>query len=620
MHRKDEDYPTSPKLPDIKVINNLEELTSYKEVWNKILADNQNTNPFLEYDWIENWWNYLGKGHILFVIILQVKERVVGICPFMIIKRRLFREITFIGYPEASFMDFILTREGRACGVEAAIEYIRNLHGNYILHLQGFVDGSYAFEKMGDYFENIHSKFSIRNFEAPYFNINTDFTSYLNSRSKYNSIKTLIRSKNKFEEAGNVIYKQLNSSEINECFQLHEMRWKRKYDASNFSEKEHRKFFGDIVNKENLSFQVYVYGMKLGKRLIAFTYGFLCNGTFHFYRICHDNDFSVYGPGKIILMKLIEDCFLKEIQVFDFGLGYARYKSEWTDDKNIIYEFIAPLTSGYSQIFYYMYILRIRAIKSAKKLKAYNTLKIGALGFLQYFIKGNYLSDMICCLRKLKSIVVYNQFHEIMKKLAKNIYQTKEYIIVENVFDCIGQDAATYDKSCISTSGEMNIESLDALTNNRADQKVNEVYLNDLDFLCEIMNEKPTQIIQRFYHKQRSFILDNGIKGKECLWVNSSQIEISDISYEEGMTENKTFIDLTKIDTIEDSMIDILHAIHYIMNILHPEKCTVCYIGFNMTKASPSLKTRMKDFGFIPYKHFKYKKLLYHSYLKEKTY
>ncbi len=617
-HRKGEDHPDCPILPEIKVIRNLEELSKYKEVWNKILADNQNTNPFLEYDWIENWWNYLGIRHSLFIIILKVKERVVGICPFMIRKRRLFREITFVGYPEASYMDFILTGEGRADGVEAAIEYIRSLHGSYIFHLHGFVEESYALEKLKNYFDKIHTKFSIRNFEAPYFNIHSDFSSYFKCRSKYNSIKTLIRSKNKIENSGNVIYKQLNSSEIDDCFQLHEMRWKRKYDTSNFSEKEHRKFFRDIANKENLSFQVYVYGMKLGKRLIAFTFGFLCNGTYYFYRICHDNDFSVYGPGKIILMKLIEACFLKEMLVFDFGLGYARYKSEWTDNKNIIHEFVAPLTSGYSLIFYYMYIIRTMVIKSAKKLKAYNILKIGVLGFLQYFITGSFVRDMICCLRKLNGIIVYNQIQEIMKKLAKSIYQMKQYLVVENVFDCIGQDAAICDKSCVNTSGELNKDSLDVLAENKSDYKINEAYLDDLDFICEIMKEKPIQIIQRFFHKQRCFQLDQGIKGMLYVWVNSNQIDIPDLRYNEDITDNKTYIDLTKVDVGEDSMINILHAIHYIMNILYPRKCTECYIGFKLTKASPLLKTRITDIGFKSYKYFVYKKFLYRSYLKIK--
>ncbi len=596
-HRKGDDHPASLVLPEIKIIQNLEELGTYEEVWNNILADNQNTNPFLEYDWIVNWWKYLGRGHTLFIIILQVKERVVGICPFMIIKRRLFKEITFIGYPEASFMDFILTGEGSALGVEAAMEYIRHLHGNYLLHLYGFKEEAYTLKKLEDYF----GKYFIRNYEAPYFNINTDFTSYFKSRSKYSSIKTLIRSKDKLEGAGKVIYKQLNSSEFDKIFQLHEMRWKRKYDASNFSEKNHQEFFRAIASKENNSFRVCVYGMKLGKRLIAFTYGFLCNGTYYFYRICHDNDFSVYGPGKIILMKLIEDCFQKEIEVFDFGLGYARYKSEWTDDKKIIHDFIAPLTSGYTWIFYYMYIIRSMVIKSAKKLRAYNTLKIDVFGTLQYFMKGNFFRDMIDYFRKSDSKAVYHKFCEILKKSVENLYQAKEYMIVENVFDCIGYD------------------SLDVLADNMVDHKITEAYLDDLEFLCEIMKEQSSQIIQRFYQKQRCFILEDGIKGKECLWVNRNQIEISDINYRENLSENKTYIDLTKVDTREASMINILQAIHDIMNILHPEKCSECYISFNATKASPSLKAGMADIGFKPYKYILYKKFLYRSYLKYKN-
>lgn len=38
-----------------------DELTLYKEIWDEILANEQNDNPFIEYAWFYNWWKIVGK-------------------------------------------------------------------------------------------------------------------------------------------------------------------------------------------------------------------------------------------------------------------------------------------------------------------------------------------------------------------------------------------------------------------------------------------------------------------------------------------------------------------------------------------------------------------------------
>lgn len=608
-----DNHPVSLILPEIKIINNLEELAGYKEEWNKILKDNDNTNPFLEFDWIENWWNYFGTGYSLFVLVLQLEERIVGFCPFMILKRKFYKEITFIGHPEASYMEFILTREGRDHGIKPALDYLKKLNGKYILHLNGLYEESDTYQILEDYFKKNQYNYFIRCFEDPYIIINNDFVSYLKERSKHRTVKTLIRNKSKLEGLGDVSYRKLNSSEFDEIFQLHDMRWKRKYDTSNFSEKKHQEFYRAIANDTNLSFQVWVNGFMLGTRLIAFAYGIQCNGTYYFYRISHDNDFSVFSPGKIILMKLLEDCFQNEIQVFDFGLGYAKYKYEWTDDKKTIHELVAPFASGFSRIFYYKYLIRKIIIQNLKKIKFYNTFKVGLLGMIHCLITGVYYRDMI---HALKKEVVKSKIRASLKKTVKNLYSHKEYLIYEKSFDNPCDDTMLKDIFGASTSQEVLKSLLDIELDCKTDNIIIEACLNDLEFLCELMKEQPAQIIKRFYQKQRCFIMDDGSNLKKCLWINYNNIEIPDINYQDKLLKYESYIDLTKIEVGEDSIKSFLKAINCIINILDDEKCTRCYIGFNYKKEFP--KDLMTSIGFKPANHIKYKKLLFRSYLKIK--
>ncbi len=611
MHKTDYDYPIGSELPEIKVINSLEELSGYKEEWKKILTESKNTNPFLEYDWIENWCNFFGKGHSLFIIVMRIQDRIVGFCPFMILDRRFYQEITFIGFPEASYMDFIIISEKRDTCIKASLNFIQNLKGSFILHLHGIHEEAYSDKVLMDYFNQSKGDFFVRSFEAPVIQIDGDFTSYIKKRSKYSSIKTLIRSRSKLEDTANVTYKKLSNSEFDDIIQLYEKRWKKKYDASNFLKRKHQDFFRTIANDTNMSFRVVVYGLKLGDRLIAFIFGFLCNGTYYLYRISHDSDFSVYGPGKIILMKLLEDCFQSNIMVIDLGLGYARYKSEWTDDKKIVHEFVATFASGYSRLFFYKYLVRKKAIEKLKKIRFYDTLKITLLGIFHCLYTGVYYREMINNLIELNKDVVKCKLIDFLKKAAKNLYSYNEYMIYEKTFDISRNISRTEDHCATAKGQKVNIEIGDIAS----DSKIKEAYLMDLELLCQIENERPPKIVQHFYKKQRCFLFEEG-NIKKCLWINYNDIEIPDINNHIELSKNSLYIDMTKVIVKEASMNNMLQFINCIVNIINDGKHTEFCIGLNDKRGL--LKSIMLSIGFKPNIHIKHRKIFFKSYVKIK--
>lgn len=610
-----DNYSIGSKLPEIKVINCLKELTGYKEEWNKILTDNKNTNPFLEFDWIKNWWKYFGQDHSLFILVIQMQDRIVGFCPFMMLHHRFYQEIVFIGYPEASYMDFILASENRDQCIRTSLDFIQKLKGRYILHLHGIYEETYSDKVLLDYFNHNQGVFFIRSFEDPFIQIDRDFTSYLKKRSKYSSIKTLIRSRGKLEGAANVTYRQLSNSEFDDIIQLYEKRWKRKYDSSNFLKRKHQDFFRTIAEDTNMSFKVMVYGLKLGNRLVAFIYGFICNGTYYFYRISHDDDFSIYGPGKIILMKLIEDCFQNNLQIIDLGLGYARYKSEWTDDKKIIHEFTASFASGYSRLFFYRYLARKKAIDKLKKLKIYDTIKITLLGILHCLFTGVYYRDMVNKLLNQKKDVVKRKINTYLKTTLKNLYSYNEYMIYEKTFN-IQENNSSINEQC-STAGSQRVKMDFTDIESESKDKIimNEACLMDLELLCQIENEQPAKIVQRFYKKQRCFLLEEGCNIKKCLWIKYNSLEIPGSHCHIELPDNSFCIDMTEFDAKEASINNFQQIINGIIKIIYDEKYTNYFVVLRNNKG---LLKSMQSLAFKPAKHIKQKKILFRSYIKIK--
>lgn len=612
-HKKGVNHPVSIGLPVINVINHLEELTDYKEEWNKILTDNKNTNPFLEFDWIENWWKYFGKEHSLFILIMQMQDRIVGFCPFMILHHRFYQEITFIGYPEASYMDFILASDYRDQSIQASLDFIRNLKGRYILHLHGIYEEAYSDKVLLDYFNHNKDVFFIRSFDDPFIQIDKDFSSFLKKRSKYSSLKTLIRSMNKLEDAATVTYRRLSSSEFDDIIQLYEKRWKRRYDASKFLKRKHQDFFRAIADDTNMSFDIMVYGLKLGNRLIAFIFGFLFNGTYYLYRISHDNDFSVYGPGKIILYKLLEDCFQNNLLVIDLGLGYARYKSEWTDDNKTIHEFTASFTSGYSRLFFYKYLVRKKAIEKLKKIQFYDTIKTTLLGILHCLFTGVYYKELVNKLLELKKDVVKSKINTYLKKTAKNLYSYNEYMIYEKTYDIQGNNTRIDNHCSTAVSQKVDMDFMDVESEGKDNYIMNEAFLMDLELLCHIESEQPAKIVQRFYKKQRCFLLDEGCNIMKCLWIKYNSIEIPGIHNRMEVPDNSLCIDMTEVDVKEASINSFHQVINGIINIIYEEKYTDYFIVLKNNKA---LLKSMQSLGFKPAKRIKHRKILFKSYVK----
>jgi CelD/BcsL family acetyltransferase involved in cellulose biosynthesis len=596
---KDESSSTEP---EIKVIESLEELKLYRGEWDSLLRKNNNANPFVEFDWIEKWWSFLGEGHNMFVLLITGGGIVVGVCPLMITKKGLHKEINFIGYPEASYMDFILAEESRDKCIKRLVKYLLELRGNHILSLFGFFEDSPNFRIIKEYLSKNNYYFFITEFESPFIKINKKFEDYYKERYRHDSIKTLKRSEKKLVSAGELTYEKVDSSRIDEIFKLHDKRWKKKNDLSNFSGERASGFFRGLALEEGLSFRTSVTALMLNKKLIAFYYGFICNRKYFAYRVAHDDDFAIFAPGKIIVKEAIKDCFEGEIDIFDFGLGYARYKYDWADEKACIKEIVFPTHSAFSKIIYKRYSLRKKLIKTLKKSKRYVYVKVNIMGKIKYFISGGYFKE---CLSRLHFNIKSQGFKkaslDILKRSWSSIYSAKEYTIYEKVLDGNLSHQANYEAE---------------------GYEITEGNLKDLDELCEVTGEEATVVVNRFYKRQRCFTLRHNDSIVHCSWVDTNNIELPAINYKEPLKKGKACItNCTEAQSHKNLNLE-TKALTHILNTLSQEGLTKCIIP--VERKNLSLKNSITKASFTPNGFIKYKRLLMqpkviNNYIKNKN-
>lgn len=58
------------------------------------------------------------------------------------------------------------------------------------------------------------------------------------------------------------------------------------------------------------------------------------------------DEYARTSPGEVLLYHVIEDCCARGEQVFDFGVGDARYKRSWADHEVALVDTMVPLTAA----------------------------------------------------------------------------------------------------------------------------------------------------------------------------------------------------------------------------------------------------------------------------------
>ena len=67
----------------ITTINTTEDFLNLREEWNSLLAQSENNNIFLKWEWLYNWWKaYDCDINQLFIITVRNNNQLLGIAPF----------------------------------------------------------------------------------------------------------------------------------------------------------------------------------------------------------------------------------------------------------------------------------------------------------------------------------------------------------------------------------------------------------------------------------------------------------------------------------------------------------------------------------------------------------
>jgi len=476
----------------IKVITDINEFKEYRLQWNNILEKMNNTNPFLDFDLICTWWSYFGQDKRLFIIVIIKDIKIIGFSQFMINKKAIGEEINFIGFPQYSYNDFVVEAKYKKYFINKVMEYLFN--HSYLISLNGLSEDSDTINLIKDYLIKDKVKFSTSVTPAYFIEKHAGFKEYYKGLNS-GQIRNIDKREKRLKKLGCIEYRKIDDENLEEIFNLHDKRWMKKNDTSNFSVGNTKEFFKEVCLNKKLSFEVSVKGLYLNNRIIAYEYGFKLKDRYVYYRVCHDDDYYIYSPGKIITKYIIKTNFDKEINYFDFGIGYEEYKTYWTDSYKNIYKIV--FSTNKLSLNYKISKTKENFIKSLKKNYKFVMFIRNTLGKIKYYLS----------FRNIKNIKI--------TEYARKIISVEDYRILE-----------------------INLNHLNYLNDLYPIKKCN---IDEIDLITEMTNKKKADLIKMFYYGFDLFLKYDNNKLHYMFWTKKN-IKLPEINYNENLNDDSLFI------------------------------------------------------------------------------
>lgn len=111
--------------------------------------------------------------------------------------------------------------------------------------------------------------------------------------------------------------------ELSPFLTAHSRRWPDAYKAPNL----HKNIVSHGMKANLIHFSL----LLIGNEKAAWHLGFQMRDRYYYYLPAHETKFDRFSPGKVLLLKCIEDVINKGVSVFDFLRGDESYKAGWTD-------------------------------------------------------------------------------------------------------------------------------------------------------------------------------------------------------------------------------------------------------------------------------------------------
>lgn len=315
-----------------EIVHTKEAFAALKEEWNHLLQQSLGNTLFLTWEWQFSWWESFGGE--LFVILVFEKQILIGILPFIRVRRLFLHVLKFIGAMDSDYLDFITKK-----GFEEKIinfffkDFLKDHPKIEIVELESINERSPHFQYILKFFPN--DRFEVKKKETlcTYIKLPESWEHYLAALTP--SMRYFIRRKdNKIRKEFSVRVGIENNQDhlktrMNDFFEQHQKRWNQLGRPGAFFSNSFKEFHRNVSKRfMELGF-LRLYYLELNDRPVASYYLFKYQKSIHFYLTGFDPEYKELSPSVVLLAQAIKDAINEGLDEFDLLREAYDYKLKW---------------------------------------------------------------------------------------------------------------------------------------------------------------------------------------------------------------------------------------------------------------------------------------------------
>lgn len=354
--------------------------------WDRLVLAADRPSPFLLHGWALAWWRHFSQDASLAVVTARLDDVVVGIAPMVITRRRRVRVCRFLGGHESALGDLLVADPDDDQVPRALMERVRRLPFDYL--------DAFGIPEAGPMARWCRwaGVTLLRRVESPVLVMHEGWEAAYRARTSSKKRNLHRRRLRQLSEVGEVTWTAASdpdavTSELDDAFRVHALRWRGRPDGSTFGTSSGRAFHRDAGAALARLGMVRIVTLRIGGEPVAFHYYFILAGTMYVHRLAFDPAFGSRSPGQVTLLQALAAASGEGVTRVEFLGGDERYKVELADRLEPMHQAIGLVRSPVGAVAARMLVWVIRARQRLKRNAWLHDLYTERLGPMRRLIR-----------------------------------------------------------------------------------------------------------------------------------------------------------------------------------------------------------------------------------------
>jgi CelD/BcsL family acetyltransferase involved in cellulose biosynthesis len=318
---------------NVDVITDSRGFARLEGAWRQLEAAPGLLGLFHGYTWQREWWQALGHGRSLRLLLAREGANVCGILPLYVEPRDGCRRLAFVGSPGGG-SDYLDALCRDASTRERLVFEATRLDGD-VLELEDVSSSSALVpELLSQASESQLSVECVQRYPCPYIPIRTGFDEFQKTLSRRDNLRR--RRKWFAGQPGFRIVCETSPNDVapflERYFRLHAARWRVDGGSQAFLDPRLIAFQRSVVARLAAEGRAKLWTLFVAGDAVAVAYAFEDRGRSLYYQSGFLPAWGARSAGLVLFAQYVEDAFNRGLQEVDLLRGNETYKSEWTGE------------------------------------------------------------------------------------------------------------------------------------------------------------------------------------------------------------------------------------------------------------------------------------------------